>query len=202
MVNFLEQLVAEWYEFNGYFVRRNVRVGRRKRGGWESELDIVAFHPSKKHLVHIEPSSDADSWDTRNERYSRKFAAGRRHIPALFAGLTLPSKIQQIAIFIFGAKERRTLAGGKIVMVADLMQEIRSKLLKYPVLSKAVPEQYTILRSLQFAADYWKREDAESWQQRHVVPLTIPNNPSALSMVPKKPKPMKQKRVRNRPLKK
>ena len=31
MVNFLEQMVAEWYEFRGYFVRRNVRVGPRPK---------------------------------------------------------------------------------------------------------------------------------------------------------------------------
>lgn len=31
--NHLEQLVAEWYEFEGYFVRRNVMVGRRPSGG-------------------------------------------------------------------------------------------------------------------------------------------------------------------------
>ena len=27
--NFLEQLVTEWYEYRGYFVRRNVPVGKR-----------------------------------------------------------------------------------------------------------------------------------------------------------------------------
>jgi hypothetical protein len=59
--NFLEQLVAEWYEFNGYFVRRNVLVGRRSRGGYECELDVVAFNPEEKHLVHIEPSVDQRS---------------------------------------------------------------------------------------------------------------------------------------------
>ena len=51
MINFLEQLVAEWYEFQGYFVRRNVRVGERPGGGHDSELDVVAFHPTKKHLA-------------------------------------------------------------------------------------------------------------------------------------------------------
>ena len=61
MANFLEQLVAEWYEFRGYFVRRNINVGPRARGS-ESELDVVAFHPTKRHLVHIEPSMDAHSW--------------------------------------------------------------------------------------------------------------------------------------------
>lgn len=34
----LEQMVAEWYEYQGYFIRRNVLVGRRDRGGFESEL--------------------------------------------------------------------------------------------------------------------------------------------------------------------
>ena len=42
--NYLEQLVAEWYDYKGYFLRRNVLVGKRAQGGYESELDIVAFH--------------------------------------------------------------------------------------------------------------------------------------------------------------
>jgi len=36
MANHLEQLVAEWLEFKGYFVRRNVKVGKLPRGGHES----------------------------------------------------------------------------------------------------------------------------------------------------------------------
>jgi hypothetical protein len=40
--NFLEEIVAEWYEYKGYIVKRNERVGRRKPGGHEGELDIVA----------------------------------------------------------------------------------------------------------------------------------------------------------------
>ena len=32
-MNHLEQLTAEWYEFRGYFVRRNVQVGRRLKEG-------------------------------------------------------------------------------------------------------------------------------------------------------------------------
>ena len=46
--NFLEQLIAEGYEYKGYFIRQNVLVGRRSRGGYEGELDIVASHPEKK----------------------------------------------------------------------------------------------------------------------------------------------------------
>ena len=66
--NYLEQLLAEWYEFRAYFVRRNVLVGKRARGGYDCELDIVAFNPVTKHLVHLEPSMDTYSWDRREER--------------------------------------------------------------------------------------------------------------------------------------
>ena len=38
-VNFLEELVAEWLEFNDYIVKRNERVGRRPQGGHEGELE-------------------------------------------------------------------------------------------------------------------------------------------------------------------
>jgi len=50
--NFLEQLIAEWYEYRGYFIHKNALVGKRPQGGYECELDIVAFHPGEKHLVH------------------------------------------------------------------------------------------------------------------------------------------------------
>lgn len=156
MINFLEQLISEWYEFRGYFVRRNVRVGPRMRGGHESELDVVAFHPAKKHLVHVEPSSDAESWANRERRYEKKFAAGRTYIPGLFSGLDLPPDVDQIAVFIFGSRARTKIAGGKVLMIADLMQEIRDELGKRSVLRAAVPEQYQLLRTLQFAAYYWK----------------------------------------------
>jgi hypothetical protein len=46
--NYLEQLLAEWYEFQGYFIRQNVWVGKRPQGGYECELDIVAFHPGRR----------------------------------------------------------------------------------------------------------------------------------------------------------
>ena len=48
--NHLESLVAEWYEFQGYFIRRNVRVGKLPKGGYEAELDVVAFHPEQRSL--------------------------------------------------------------------------------------------------------------------------------------------------------
>src|SRR5947207_2784687 len=128
MPNFLEQLVVEFYEYQGYFVRQNVMVGRRAAGGYECELDVVAFQPEKNELVHIEPSMDANSWDDREKRYRKKFEAGKKYIPALFKGFELPEPIDQIALFGFGGKGRESLAGGRVMLVKDLMNEIADKL--------------------------------------------------------------------------
>jgi hypothetical protein len=58
-MNHLEQLIRQYYEWQGYIVRGNVKVGRLAHGGWEGELDIVAFEPNENRVVHLEPSIDA-----------------------------------------------------------------------------------------------------------------------------------------------
>jgi hypothetical protein len=72
-VNFLEQLVAEWYAYRGFFVRTNIKFGKRGKGGYKGEMDVVAFHPQGRTLVHIEASSDAYSWPKRKEMFRKKF---------------------------------------------------------------------------------------------------------------------------------
>jgi hypothetical protein len=89
--NHLEDLVAEWYQLRGFFVRRNVQVGKRSRGGNECELD--------------------------------------------------------------------ELAGGRIVLVREFMQEILAALRGRRVASAAVPEEYPLLRTLQFAVEFWPLAD-------------------------------------------
>ena len=154
--NHLEDLVAEWYQFQGFFVRRNIQVGKRLQGGYECELDIVAFHPEQKRLVHVEPSLDADSWEKREERYLKKFEAGRRYIPGLFPGINLPSPPEQIALFVFaGRGTRDAVGGGRIVLIKDFMRDILTVVRERRVASAAIPEEYSLLRTLQFAAQYW-----------------------------------------------
>ena len=49
-MNHLEQLVAEWLQYNKYFVRVSVQVGPRPRGGFEGELDVVGINLAKPHI--------------------------------------------------------------------------------------------------------------------------------------------------------
>lgn len=154
-MNFLEQLVAEWYEYQGYFVRRNALVGRRANGGWDCELDVVAFHPGRKHLIHVEPSMDTYSWAQREKRYSVKFLAGRKHIPKMFEGLKIPKCIQQVALFGYGSKKNHpTLCGAEVWLVSDLLSEITDALRPKKVANAAVSEQFPILRTIQFMCHY------------------------------------------------
>jgi hypothetical protein len=98
---------------------------------------------------------DALSWPQRDLRFSRKFKAGRLHIPQLFTGLDLPNEIDQIALLCFASRRNRsTVGGGRIVLVQDLVHEITKGLKGKRVASDAVPEDKPLLRSLQFAIEH------------------------------------------------
>lgn len=153
--NYLEQLIAEWYEYQGYYVRRNVLVGKRLKGGYEGELDVVAFNPVTKDLVHIELSMDADSWAEREDRFNKKFEAGREYIPKIFRGLDLPDDIDQRAVFGSASKRnRQTLAGGDLWLIEEVLEEIFKDLRNKKLASNAVPEHLVILRSFQFVNEH------------------------------------------------
>jgi len=156
-MNFLEQLIAEWYEYKGYFVRRNILVGRRAKGGYECELDIVAFNPFTKHLIHIEPSMDADSWAVQEKRFKKKFDAGRKHIPDLFKGLHLPNEIDQVAILVLASKANHSsLGGARLRLVDELIEEIFTEFRSKHLADNAIPEHLMVLRGFQFVAEYKK----------------------------------------------
>jgi Holliday junction resolvase-like predicted endonuclease len=163
--NFLEELVAEWYEYQGYLVKRNERVERNPNGngGYRGELDVVAFRPTTDHLVHVEVSMDADSWGERKERLQRKFLAGAQNIHRLFDGLPIDGKkIEQVAVFVGGSKTNHKKVGSATVqMVDDLIVRILHDLKGRPLMSRAVPEKYPILRTLQMIAEYRKRVTEE-----------------------------------------
>ena len=52
-MNYLEQIVGEWYEYSGYFVRRNILVGKRSKGGYEGELDITIMGRQQMIIIII-----------------------------------------------------------------------------------------------------------------------------------------------------
>ena len=155
-MNHLEQLVAEWLQYRGYFVRVSVPVGPRPKGGFEGELDVIGLHFAHKHLVHVECSLDANSWEKRQQRYSLKFERGRKHIKDAFIGVPLPDLLDQVCILQFAGSDKREIGGGRILSVRDFIHEIFDGLEHTSPASGAVPSTFPLLRTLQLAANVGK----------------------------------------------
>ena len=161
-MNHLEGIISEWLENTGYIVARNHKVGRLVKGGWAGELDVIAYNPETKHLVHYEPSVDATSWARREERFTKKFAMGRQHvldIPQLsFLTQAQVDSMEQIAVFPAVSAPHRDFLGGKAIGMDELMSTINQFVRERgPAASHAFPEQYPMLRTLQFAlCGYYK----------------------------------------------
>ncbi|TDM51375.1 hypothetical protein [Aliivibrio fischeri] len=149
----LENLIAEYYDWKGYLIKRNIKVGRLSHGGWEMELDVIAFNPNTGHLIHLEPSIDAHSWETREKRFEKKFTSARKYIfSEVFTWLDENMPIEQVAVLVSHPKNRDVLAGAKIVSIDELMSEIREQVKACGIVAKnAIPEQYPLLRVLQLS---------------------------------------------------
>ncbi len=123
-MNHLEQLVAEWLQYRGYFVRTSVQVGSRPNGGFEGELDVVALNPSSHHLLHVECSLDALSAEKREARYAAKFERGRRYINGAFPGVPIPDVPDQVVVLQFSSGKLRTIGGARLVTVREFVHEV------------------------------------------------------------------------------
>jgi hypothetical protein len=154
-MNFLEQLAAEWYQYSGWFVRTNVRWGKREKGGYDGELDVLAFDPSSGELVHIETSGDSDSWPERRERFlRRKFALDPGEYLKMVKG-----EIRTVRRVAVVGQTRSTNAdlnwgpGIEVKLIAEFMAEVVSGL-PLNAMSQAVPEGYPLLRAIQMVVHY------------------------------------------------
>lgn len=152
-MNHLETLVSEWLSYNGYFTRSGVRVGKRAKGGHEGELDVVAFHPTKDHFLHVDCSVDARTWDDREKIFRRKLEIGRRYAPELFDGIEVPSELDQVIVHGFAGNVdlHRNLGGGRYMISKELVAEIMSDVPK-AFSSAAVPEYLPLIRTIQLCA--------------------------------------------------
>ena len=159
-MTFLEQLVAEWYEYEGYFVRSNVRARKRAKGGWDVELDVLAYDPSNNTLLHVETSGDADSWEERKRKFlKKKFILTRKEYEAIIGCKV--NKVRKIAIVGYGRSTKTNLNWGRdiqVILIPDFMKQIAEKLYSQHPMREAVPEGFPILRAMQTVQAYcWTR---------------------------------------------
>ncbi|MDP3659218.1 hypothetical protein [Phenylobacterium sp.] len=170
IVNHLEQLVSEWLQYKGYFVRTSIPVGRRPKGGYEGELDVVAIHFKNKHLLHVECSLDAWNIEKRHERFAAKFERGRRYVRDIFEGMELPEELEQVVVLQFASGVDRHFGGTRLVTVRELVHEIVDGLKGTSPASSAVPSNFPLIRTLQLASDAMKHPEFARLEHR-LIPL-------------------------------
>lgn len=151
-MDYLEHLVREWYEYQGYFVRHALSVGLGPDGSYECELDVVAFHPVHRHVVQVEPIFDLLPFTERETHFRAKFDAGKKHLHRLF-GVAPRLHIEQIALIATpGAQPHGTIGGGHIIRLADFLADILQRFEELGPSGEPVHEQWPMIRTLQLAA--------------------------------------------------
>ena len=162
-MNFLEQLVAEWYAYRGFFVRTNIKFGKRPGGGYEGEIDVAAFEPRTKRLVHIETSSDADSWAERKRRFVKKFGDAKQHYEEIFDFEFESLECQ--AIVGYAQKTLSQVDFGDdihLVLIPEFIQGVTREVNRRHPMQAAIPEGYPLLRAIQFAVAYGEVADDDA----------------------------------------
>jgi len=155
--NYLVQLAAEWYEFQGYLVRRNVAVTGAGKTAL-IELDVLAQHPDSGEYVHLEASMDSDAWHKREKRFRLKFRAGQAYVAQIGKRLKKKPVLHQRALLGYArAARRRSLGGGELMLMPQFLHEIIESLSAQRLDRRIVPEHLPLLRTLQFVSEY--RED-------------------------------------------
>ncbi len=151
-MDYLENLVREWYELQGYFVRQALWVGLGPDGSYECELDVVAFHPLHRHLVQVEPVFDLLPFAEREAHLRTKFDAGKKYLHRLF-GTTPRLHIEQIALTATPmAPTHSTIGGGHVMRLAALVTDIVQHFEELGPSGEPVSDQWPLIRTLQLAA--------------------------------------------------
>jgi len=170
-MNFLEQLTAEWYQYNGYLVSRNLRFGRNAngRGGHVGEMDVIAYEPRDRKFIHLEASTDSDSWSERKIKFERKFTDARKYYREVFPFKEDDVRPEQIAIVGFNRTHRSESTPWKsvppegsslgeinikIIHIPDFIKRITNELKKFNPEKEAISEGYPLLRAIQYTLAY------------------------------------------------
>ena len=67
----------------------------------------------------------------------------------------MPEEITQIALFVFASKANViTIGGGQVALASELYFEIVNGLRGKRVSNQAVPEQFPLLRTIQYCCEY------------------------------------------------
>lgn len=157
IANLLEELVAEWQEYQGGYVRRNIPLQKRSQGGRVGEIDILAYSPESGSLLHIETSMDSWKWEKRERIFGRKFREGEAFIrKEIMPQLPHGMKTNLIKLVVLGRASRKgrgNLGGADVRTLDELLREIMVSIRDRNAKHDAIPQHLPLLRMVQIVSD-------------------------------------------------
>ncbi len=156
--NFLEQLISEYFEYNGYFTKSNIKIRKRNRGGYDREIDILAYCPKNDYVYHIETSFALVGWEREIEIFKKKFDIKIVEYADILGLNPERIKIFKRAIILEVPKKDRknkkiefqSKTDAKLLSIGEFMDIVKYKLQKFKPINKAVPQNLPLLRAIQF----------------------------------------------------
>ena len=147
--NYLEELAREYYEYKRYFVRSNIRFGKRGHGGYDGEIDLLAYDPEEEELLHIECSMDAKSKKEELEMAEKKFPNDIDY------GKIIPFKFKVLRkIFIMGVtREQNEIEmpeGVEHISLGPFIKKVYEDL-PADIINEIVTEARPLLRTIQLS---------------------------------------------------
>lgn len=157
MKNFIKDLVCEYYEFVGFFIRRNIPIGSSRIEG-QTTIDVLAYHYSEHILFHIEKMLDGNSWDEKIVLMSDKFGMGELY----YSNYVNVNNLQIQRVTITGineidlekAKKFERETNSKLLNIKEFMKHIKAELQKYDPFTQVIPESFPLLRAIQLALTF------------------------------------------------
>ncbi len=158
--NFLEELVAEWYEYNGHFVRRNVWYGNGPKGGRKGDMDVLAFNPKRKVFVHVEADGSSDKLSIVLKRLGNKFGTATSHYAQFVRGFKVEKAavVTAVAAIKKNCKLPKNMNAVTIMTCSELTVKIIKVLKGKNPNNAVIPESWPLLRAIQLAIWTAKRK--------------------------------------------
>lgn len=155
-MNYLEQLVSEWYQYQGCFVKTNVRITNGKTKSVRHELDVMAYNYKTNECFHVEATTSTHkSGDGRRiDRFKNANYKG------IFGGINLPKKITKRVIFLHNRSDI-TIYDKNGICALNMLQflnEINAVLKEKSIGSDIVPESFPLIRTIQIVLKAQKGE--------------------------------------------
>lgn len=147
----LVDLVAEYYSWQGYFVKKRVCVGRTVASFHALTLDVIAFAPDKNRAIHVEASIDSSTWADREEKFQQKIQGAKTYFAETpYKWLHPDIELEHVAIFVNRPKRMPKLLNATLYSIDEFMAEIRRDVLNAGYVSRgAIPSVYPMMRTIQ-----------------------------------------------------